>query len=342
MSQEFRVQTEAERAWFNLPRTRYFDLGIEVIRQLRGELSQRELSRRLGYSFNQVGKWDSGATQIKFADFLQIAAAMGIPVEEKMRGFFYTFQSDFNEENCLRAMSGVLGLSMQEESPAVSRLQEWLKGSLKPDLWEVLELLDLRPSLLVGWLSEFVDCGKIEPIRPIYETFLSVIESLRRYPVSGLIVAAIQLQAYQDLERHDDFLLARHSACSVQELREALQYLLSAGAIGFDGKKFFNHPVQYGFSGLQSSGLRGMTKFAIDLASKRYSLTPAKVDPNTNVGQSAFRSVALSREGSFRARELILKFHSEMAELVEQDKGQKCNVQVIMALSFPSTFGADE
>lgn len=328
-------------SWSKQPQTWYFQLGIEVTRQLRGELSQREFSQKLGYTFNQVGKWESGTTQIKFSDFLKIVAAAGIPIEKKFNQYFYTFKGPFSEENCIPAILSILSLPEDEEHPATKKIREWQKNRPRPDFWEILEILDLRPSHLVAWLSELIDCRKIERIQSRYEAYLSGVTTIQSYPVAALIVAALNLEAYQELDSHDDQFLAQHSACTAQEVREILNHLLSAGFIIFIGKKYQPGPRHFGFSTINNAKLRGMTKFATDLASKRYSLTPAKIDPQGNVGQSSFRSMALSREGSLRVRDLILKFHADLAELEANDLEPKNNVQIILAHSFPSNINSD-
>ena len=38
-------------------RLNYEQLSWEVIKQVRGKMSQRKLSEKLNFSFNQVGKW---------------------------------------------------------------------------------------------------------------------------------------------------------------------------------------------------------------------------------------------------------------------------------------------
>jgi transcriptional regulator with XRE-family HTH domain len=318
--------------WSHKPKSHYQELASELIRELRGELSQRDLSQKLGYSFNQVGKWEALATQIKFSDFIKICKVLDFPIENQFRRYFYTLQGPFTEENILESLKTIISRSHVDVS---------FFKSPRPDFSEFLEILDLCPSHLIAWLSEIIDCSKINLIKPVYNFYLSRLELVKSYPMAPFIYTTLELESYKVLPEHSDEFMAYHAGCTQKDVRLVLGFLQQFGWVIFADNKYQKTCLHFGFSTIASESLRGMTKYATDLASNRYSLTRANIPQGSNVGQSSFRAMALSYEASLRARELILQFHNDLAELEKFDSGEKNNIQVFVAHSFPTTVNAN-
>jgi transcriptional regulator with XRE-family HTH domain len=66
----------------------YSVLKIEILKALRGSQSQSELSRRLGYSYNQVGKWEANAKRMKWTDFHNFCEVCGVSMTSVTRKVF--------------------------------------------------------------------------------------------------------------------------------------------------------------------------------------------------------------------------------------------------------------
>jgi transcriptional regulator with XRE-family HTH domain len=326
------------KKWKDLSNEKYSLIAAEIIRQLRGETSQRDLSQRLGFSFNQIGKWESGVTQIKFEDFLNVCFELNISVEEKFRKFFAPFDGPFNEKNCLLAIEKYI---KHEE------IENFKNTFLnKVNLSDVLHLLDLRSSLLFGWLSQFIDCQKMLLIQPYFNLFQKKIDIVQVFPKSIFVNAAIQLDIYKKLDIHDEGLLAFHSLCTTTELREILNHLVNSELIYYNGLKYEANSFEFSFSFLAYPSLRGMTKVATDIASQKYSLIPSssiKQNPENvvNFAQSTFRTAAISKEASLKIRNLMLNLHIQLGEIIDEDQGPKDNVQIIIAHSYPTTINSN-
>ncbi len=328
------------------PEVDYQKLAEEVIRLLRGVLTQRHVSERLGYTFNQVGKWESGFTRMKWDEFFRYAEELGVPMSGHFRYSFWTFhnENELSVASTLRALeNGLLSQSAACKS-ARKQIQKWLVAGTTPDLAEVLKLIGTRPAILFGWLSRFVDVRRLGSIQLLYEDFLRQRAVLMSNPLCAYVNAALQLEAYRDLVRHDERLLAEHSACSVREVRETLAILCSAGFAGFDGDKYVSLGNSFNFSGLRDPRIRGFTKHATDLAAERYSLSPAAIDPERtrNASVSSVRVAALSNAASKKIVELVSKFHNDVAEIIASDTFPKDNVQIFVLHSFASNLNAPQ
>lgn len=66
----------------------YSQLSREIIIHLRGGRTQTELSSLLGYSFNQVSKWESGATLFLWQNFIDLNEALQLPWSKNFNDCF--------------------------------------------------------------------------------------------------------------------------------------------------------------------------------------------------------------------------------------------------------------
>ena len=150
----------------------YQKLAAQIIFLLRGDLTQRALSEMLGYSFNQVGKWESGSTHIKWNDFFRLCEAVQVPIEKYLRYSFWTLDSDFSPLIALNAIEKNINYLGLTDKDAHHTIKKWLNGTQIPDFSEVLKILGKKSAVLFGWLSLFINCEKIAILQGPYEQFL--------------------------------------------------------------------------------------------------------------------------------------------------------------------------
>lgn len=323
----------------------YSHLAIEILKSLRGDLSQRDLSSRLGFSFNQVGKWESGVTQIKWEDFIHVCEILQLPIEQHFRKLFWTFEGEFNPSHALTVFTENINLNLQKKKKYQLMFKKWAVGDIHPDLAEVLEIIDLAPSILVAFLSPFIDCSKITSLTARYAQYSTQLELVAQDPLCVFVNAALQLKEYQSLLKHDDYILAYHATCSVAHLQRVLRLMTTYGIISFDGKKYLPNAFDFSFSAVPDIKLRGLTKYVTDLASTRYTTQPVRGTPGAlerNPSVSSVRVNALSKEAAKKVMDLVHDFHTKVTQVVQEDKGQnKNNVQVVLIHSFASTVNSE-
>lgn len=324
-------------------RINYQSCAIEVIKNLRGTMNQRELSQRLGYTFNQLGKWESGVTQIKWYDFIYICLNLNIPIESNFKKLFLYSEEPFTPSNALIALSKNLNLNQNLKNKYRIKLTKWTQGIGSPDFAEVLEIIDEVPTMLIAFLSSFVDCQKVKILSSLYAQYITGIELISQDPVCAYINAALQTQEYKELRTHNDLILANHATCSIEDLQRLLPLMLNYGAITFDGQKYYPNAFDFTYSSIPHVKLRGLTKYTTGLAFERYPLVPLKKTSNPssikqNPGMGSVRVNALSHEAAQKISDIISELHAQIGKVVEEDINQpKNNVQVIIIHSFPST-----
>lgn len=337
----------ADYGFASLDKLNYQQAAIQLIRLIRGSISQRDLSQKLGYTFNQVGKWEAGLTQIKWSQFVTLCQILEIPFEQNFKYIFYNNHKPFSISASIQSILDFTNMSSKPDSKARTTYKKWLDGKTVPDLAEIIQLLSVHPPSLFSWLSSLVDCRNISVFARPYEFYLKNVEIVMHYPLATYVNAALKVKAYQDLSEHNDAVLAEHATCTVSELKKILQILVGTGLVHFDGKKYHAGIFNFKFAGIRNEKLRSLTKYTTQLTAERYSTTPlqsAGEAPNVirqyNPSQSSVRVAAMSSEAAQKVVELVLKFHHQVEEVLKQDVGAKDNVQVILLHSFASNINA--
>ncbi|MGZ5279982.1 MAG: helix-turn-helix domain-containing protein [Pseudobdellovibrionaceae bacterium] len=332
--QDIKVQPQVQALDYN-------QLAIEVLRQIRGDLSQRDLSQKLGFSYNQVGKWESLATQIKWDDFLHLAKSLNIPVEKHFREyFFWALEEEFSPALCLRVLSLYMNSRPIGWKRPKSLIDKWMNGSSVPDLSEVLMMMDSKPWILIDWLSRFIDCSKISSLAQEYKKTLAVLDLYFEVPSCSMVNAALQLQSYQMLDAHDENLIAQETSCSHEEIRKALAVMLQSGTVIFEQGKYHSFFTEPSF--LRHPKGRMVTQYVTGLAAKRFStLTPPKVNL-TNPSVSAVRVAAMSSQASKKILDLMVKFHNDCSQVLKDDKEPKDHVRLMVLHNFAANLYAPE
>lgn len=318
----------------------YYVLGRQFLKDIRGELSQRELSQMLGYSFNQVGKWETGATQIKWNDFLEIVTVLGYPVNEQLKTYIGNYQGNYDDKEFFEHLTFFYGLNSIENPYLYELGLKWQKKLGSPDLAEVFAVFDARASMLIGFLSNYIDCSQFELVAEKYQLFLKQLDILSADPNAGFVNEALQLEDYKNLEVHDEDLLARHSGCSVLALRKTLKTQLEIGTIYFDGKKYYSSGFEYSFSNLNNEKVRTFNKYTFEFIARKYPIRHEEKVPGPiyNSSVSSSRVIAMSPKAALNVDKLISQFHNDVGEIVKHDSDEKTNVQVITVASLAAAF----
>lgn len=313
----------------------YYQLSRDVVKTLRGDLTQRHLSKTLDYSFNQVGKWESGVTQVKWVDFIAIAKALSIPIDHCLKQFFGNYDGTFTAPDIFLYLDGFLGLQSIRDGYSKRLVKRWHTHKTSPDLAEIFRVFDSRPAMLLGFLSYFVDCATLDSTCHQYVDFKKELALLYEDPNIAYVNEALKVRAYTELEYHDEQLLARHASCTIEALKKTLHSQSKLGTLFFDGKKYIPSPLSFSFSSLNNQYIRKFNKYTFDLVAEKYPIVRPDDRPGDiiNASLSSNRVVAMSREASLKVNVLVSKLHNEIGEIIKTDNCVKENVQIISVAS---------
>lgn len=64
----------------------YYDQLVRIfIQEIRSQFTQKKMSEKLGYRYNQWHKWESGQKKLMWTDLLKIAALLKINLDDAIK-----------------------------------------------------------------------------------------------------------------------------------------------------------------------------------------------------------------------------------------------------------------
>lgn len=148
----------------------------QIVRALRGERSQLQLSRWLGYASNVVADWEGGHRYPSGAEWLRAAGRCGVDVRAALQRFNAAAAPAWDEgpeglASWLAALRGTTSQLELADRVGVSRHQvgRWLSGNACPRLPDLLRLVDGMTGRVQDLVAALVDIGAVPALAPRHE-----------------------------------------------------------------------------------------------------------------------------------------------------------------------------
>jgi transcriptional regulator with XRE-family HTH domain len=195
----------------------YHKLTQDIIRIARQDCSQRELSERLGYSFNKIGKIESAQTSVKWSEFIGILSSLKIDILDHLESFFYNYKSnDWVGASFGDHLLGEFALKSIDDT-RVQKINKKLKTKFDSiDLADILSVLNTRPSMLVGFLHPIVNINEIPELKNDFDNYQQSANIIAEDPAIAFINCSLVIKDYLEKDKHCDETLALHADCTVQ------------------------------------------------------------------------------------------------------------------------------
>lgn len=151
------------------PGTDYdYDLmAINILRKLRGQMTQKQLSQILGFQFNQIGKWEAGVTGIRWRDFVKVCQVLKIPLAESFQKMFCQKSiTDLNANTIVGLVVRLYGISkipshLKNAGFNKNTVDRWNSGETEPKFSDILKMMGYRPEFYFEWISMLMEISKI-------------------------------------------------------------------------------------------------------------------------------------------------------------------------------------
>lgn len=252
-------------------------LAAEMCRALRGDRSQVQLARRLGYRSNVPATWESGRAAPPLSTFLRAAERLRIPVQEGLACFLSCAEADLELGTAegLGAMIARLrgGQSTVDLAAAtgISRhaLGRWQRGQAEPRLPDLLRVVDQGTGRLLDFIDIFVRPADLPSARDAWRRLVDGRTLLVARPWVQPVLLALELAAYQDLPGHDDVWLAGRLDMDLARVGDALDRLKATDQIRWTGTHFALHRVRTIDTRRDADGVLAMRGWFAELALDR-------------------------------------------------------------------------
>ena len=292
----------------------------QIILTLRDKRSQMHLSRNLGFSFNQVYRWESGRTLIDWADFQRLAAACKVDLKSILsRHFFYSGQVS-NGPQLLRRLIGERRNVEVSSALQVSqhKVHRWLTGKTDLPASAIFAVIDCFHMSLAEVVSSICDITQVPLLAPEYKRRQVERDLDYLRPYIGGVIRCLELKSYRDLKEHSDEFIASLLNLGALEVRDSIAILRNLELIKKSGSHFVPTEVRLDTTGDFQGNQRIKSywlKRALSLSENLQA--PA---PDGTIGYKVF---TCSDETLKRIMERYLAFYSEVTELVSASESSE-------------------
>ena len=222
----------------------------EILTALRGTEAQIHLSRRLGYTFNQVYRWESGQTRMPWGIYLRLAALKGADVKTALWCLIDYRGSAEDTAAITRALVRDMPLLEASQKSGHSRFQigRWLSGNSEPSLRCVIAMILSLSSRYLEVLSAMVPNAKLPSLTPLLLRRDRQLSVSYDFPFAPALIGWLQMRRYADVEGPSDTWLAERLGLDQATVQQALVALTEAEII----RPSPTVPGKYDFSGAMS------------------------------------------------------------------------------------------
>lgn len=319
---------------------KYVELREQILESVIGTRDPVELSRRLGYSFNQVERWRRGIKQCRWGEFWDLCEITGTPLPKILHELLAFPYSDEPADFMRHLRSLHLAQSIETLAPQVNvhpaTLKRYFRGDTSADLETVLRIIQLTPQALETFLARL-------GVQPSHFTNpdsalsrVSEREWMGLEPVLAALLAALELTGYLENSHSPEF-LGREVGITATEVDALLDPLRIAGIVQWNGRVYHKSAEFLQFEG---ASRQAAIRFAQFWTRRSYvRLVGNDGEPVTKgplPNYFGFRIAALSSEGERRVAEALRRCHQEIIAIEANDESPKNEVRVILLHDFSS------
>jgi len=293
-------------------------IAQQILTRLRGERSQLQWSRRLGYRSNVAYPWESGRRSPTAAEMLRAARLSGIDVQDAVRRFYGEVDPDWLDRLSVDTAEGVAALlddlrgkvSISEVARRIrtsrTAVSRWLSGTAQPKLPDFLRLLEAVSLRMVDFVATLVDPRQLPSLRRIWRQLETRRQGAVEHPWTPAILRGLELDAYRALPAHRPGWLARELGISREEEERCIAYLEAAGLIRWSGTHYRAPSLTVDTRGGSEVGRRHR---------QHWSRVAADRIGDQEPGQYSYNVFCVSREDFERIRALHLQYFRSLRSI---------------------------
>ncbi len=215
-------------------------LQKQLIKAIRGNLTQKQLSLALNLRDTQVYLWESGRVGCYWDDFVQLCEVQNIPLKQQLSEFLDVPLATIKSDSVVKAIIGSNKpdiLSQQIDVPKHT-LYRWINGKSKPKLSDILHLLYKCTVVLIELVASLTDIQKISMLKTQYEQRKKERQFHYQYPLIGAVIRCLELTAYEKASNHSNTFIADHVGVTSKEVARLLKRAEAAGIVERNQEKF--------------------------------------------------------------------------------------------------------
>ncbi|HSC86256.1 MAG TPA: DUF4423 domain-containing protein [Polyangiaceae bacterium] len=302
-------------------------LARELVRELRGRRTQKQLSQALGSQSNVLFAWESGRDAPSARRFFELCAAVAKPPETVIETFHRgrlegPLTTREGVAAWLRSLVGNrsvgdLCAGLGRDRYAVGR---WLRGQTDVPLPDLLAFIELTTLGLLDFLACLVDPQRLDSVAEAHRRLEAARRSAREVPWSHAIVHMVELPSYRRLTAHEPGWFASRLGITTAEERRCLDLLVDMGRLRKEQGRYLGTDALHVDTRSDPDATRRLAAFWMKLGAERVE--------SGGSGRFAFNTFAVGHAELGRLRELQGRYFAELRSIVAE-----CQVAEVVAVA---------
>jgi transcriptional regulator with XRE-family HTH domain len=314
----------------------FADIKKQFLITLRGNKSQNWMSQRLGYTYNQYGKWESNFKKLNWADFSEICNLRKVQLHTELNRIYnVTLPNKVLFGGVL--LSTILDNFFSGKADKLAKflkvsqatLRRWLQNKQDIPVETIFHALAHRPQLFLLFIYSLRVIKIPEKFEQSLNMYLEIYSAESLFPYISGIHAFINTDEYQLSKSHSDEKISSKLGLTEAQVKKGIELLLKNQAIKLENNKY-----RLNLSGIEQKGIPNSDL----IRSIRYwnykSLCHLERKAKNEVSTSArslsgYRVVAVSKDLSNKVASKLAETYSEIARMISEDDSQPEVVRVL-------------
>jgi transcriptional regulator with XRE-family HTH domain len=301
----------------------------QLLKSLRGDRSQNYLSRKLGYRFNQVYRWETGHTKIPWPSFVRLCQICKIDLGATLKNTLGFVEKPERCDLLVKNITAPASQSYMSKKVGVSRfvLSHWISGRTTPSLDDILRLVDKVTFALVEFVGGIAKIDTIPALRKDFEKREARKRILVRYPFLEAALACLELVDYQRLKKHQEGFISDRIGISLEEEKKLLSELKQVGTLLFkEGRFVFNESALENFDIRGDfQAVKGIKKYYIERATNKL----LKASENSRKDLFIYYTFSVDEKAAAQINKEAVEFLKRVIEISEQRPKEPTQVRVL-------------
>lgn len=301
-------------------------VATEMVKAVRGKRSQNQLNRKLGFSVNQLYRWESGYRKITWKNFVQICSLSRVSIGEILKveiGFF-------GDEREIKDL--ILHLKGQHSLTAFSKLvnlpntkiRNWAQGRGQVNLSDVLKMIEGSLGVSTDIVAKICDINLVPSLLEVHKLRLFQRNICFQNPELMIMIHGVELLSRQALGASYWSQISGLTSLSEKRCKELVE-------IGIDAK-YFEMKEQHLKVTISFIDTRGALKQTLDMRRFWINVALKKIDTIEDITKPhrlLYFIMSVSDHGAEKLQALMYQFISKMAELNRDDPGPSTQIRLI-------------
>ena len=297
------------------------EISRQFINAIRGKTSCATLSRKLGYTFNKVARWEGGRTRILWTDFVSVSAARKVDLRRALDAVnlhpadlndFRAIIQSLVEQHKPKKIAEMINCSPQ-------KLNRWANGDSALNLSDFLKIIHFQKNSLTAFVTDIVPLQSVPALYKIFEMEEREKDLHAKYPQVGVLLRALELREYLSLEEHSSLFLEKKIGVSAKLIEQLLNELEEVQAIEKKGDKFVikANRARLGFG--HDPRVHQIKKFWLDYAVKANARLSNRQKDWPGDSFFSYNVFSISKGSWLKIAAAHARFYTEMKGIMAED-----------------------